>query len=123
MNENRSSERIDVGLKALFREGTTGVFNAKIKNISMGGLFLETPQSFRHGTDITVDIDAENIGQIIGVYGRVVRTTQSGVAVEFTQTDKTSLDMLLKAEKFMASKIKPARKTNQKNELQAASLS
>ena len=123
MNEGRFSERIDVGLKALYRECDTGVFNAKITNISTGGLFMETSQSLRLGADIKVDIDVENIGRITWVMGHVIHMTQSGVAVEFTHTDKTSLDRLLKAEKFMASKIKPARKTNLGKELQTASLS
>ena len=112
MNDRRASNRIKVGLKALFHEGNTGVFNTKITNISTSGLFMETPQFLRLGTDINIDIDAENIGSIMSVLGHVVRITQSGVAIEFTHTDKPSLDRLLKVEKFMASKIKPARKTN-----------
>jgi hypothetical protein len=121
MNERRTSNRIKVGLKALFHEGNTGVFNTKITNISTSGLHMETPQFLRLGTDINIDIDAENIGSIMSVFGHVVRITQSGVAIEFTHTDKPSLDRLLKAEKYMASKIKPARKTDLRNTLLASS--
>jgi Tfp pilus assembly protein PilZ len=119
MNERRNVERINVGLKALFRKDDNEVFDAKVRNISMGGLFMETPQPLKLGTDIAVDIDAENIGRIMWVFGHVVRENESGVAIEFSNTDKTNLDLLLKAEKFMASKIKTAKKPNPRSRLYA----
>jgi Tfp pilus assembly protein PilZ len=117
MNEKRTNDRINVGLKALFREGNSGAYNTRITNISMGGLFMVTSQLLNLGTEIVIDIDAENIGRIIGVSGHVVRNTRLGMAVEFINPDETGLDSLIKAEKFMAIKIKSSRKTNQRNTL------
>ncbi len=111
MNEKRADERTDVRLNALFRKDDSYTFRTKIVNISMGGLFMETPQFMKPGTDISIDIDAENIGHIIGVYGHVVRNTSSGLAVEFTRTNDSILDRLIKTEKYMSTKTKSYKRT------------
>jgi hypothetical protein len=100
MDERRANGRTDVKLKAIFRKDDSYVFNTKITNISMSGLFMETSLYMNWGTKVVVDIDAENIGQIIGVYGLVVRNTETGAAVEFTRVD-ANLDRLIKTEKLM----------------------
>lgn len=111
MIEKRASNRIEVELKAVFREGRHETFRTQITNISSGGLFMKTPLYLRIGTDVTIDIDAENLGRITWVSGHVVRTTKTGVAVEFTDTDKTNFEMFLETEKHMASKFKYTPKT------------
>ncbi len=111
MNEKRANERTEVKLNALFRKDDSYTFRTKILNISMGGLFMETPHFMKLGTDISIDIDAENIGHIIGVYGHVVRNTRSGLAVEFTRADDLILDRLIKTEKYMSNKTKADRRT------------
>jgi Tfp pilus assembly protein PilZ len=111
MIEKRESNRIEVELKAVFREGKQEAFPTRITNISSGGLFMVTPRYLRIGTDIAIDIDAENLGRVTWVFGHVVRTTKTGVAVEFTDKDKTNFEMLLETEKRMASRFKYAPKT------------
>jgi Tfp pilus assembly protein PilZ len=111
MDEKRANERTDVKLNALFHKNDSYTFRTRITNISMGGLFLETHQFMKLGTDISVDIDAENIGQIIGVYGHVVRNTRSGLAVEFSRVDDSMLDRLIRTEKYMSAKINGDRRT------------
>ncbi|HEY9162591.1 MAG TPA: PilZ domain-containing protein [Desulfomonilia bacterium] len=106
MNDKRAHERTDVRLNALFRKDDSYIFRTKVINISMGGLFMETSQFMKPGTNISVDIDAENIGQIIGVHGHVVRNTGSGLAVEFASVDNSILDRLIEREKYMSIKKK-----------------
>jgi Tfp pilus assembly protein PilZ len=110
MLEKRTSNRINVELKAVFREGKQEPFRTQITNISSGGLFMKTPVYLRIGTDVMIDIDAENIGRITWVAGHVVRTTKTGVGVEFTDRDKTNFEMLLETEKRMESKFKYVQK-------------
>jgi hypothetical protein len=117
MNERRISERAEVELKALFHEVNSQAYHTRITNISMGGLFMVTTQFLSPGTEIVIDIDADNICRIVGVSGHVVRSTRLGVAVEFTHTDETDLAMLMNAEMYMATKIKSVRKTTQRNRL------
>jgi hypothetical protein len=112
MIEKRTNERTDVRLNALFRKDDSYILRTKVINISMGGLFMETPQFMKPGTDISIDIDAENIGHIIGVYGHVVRNTSSGLAVEFTRVDDSTLDRLIKTEKYMSKKSTAGKKTS-----------
>lgn len=111
MIEKRTNERTDVRLNALFRKDDSYILRTKVINISMGGLFMETPQFMKPGTDISIDIDAENIGHIIGVYGHVVRNTSSGLAVEFTRVDDSILDRLIKTEKYMSAKMNVDKRT------------
>ncbi|HEY9162267.1 MAG TPA: PilZ domain-containing protein [Desulfomonilia bacterium] len=115
MIEKRASSRIDVNLRAVFREGKNEAFRTQITNISSGGLFMKTPQYLKIGTDVTVDIDAENIGQIIWVSGHVVRIAKTGVAVEITDTNKTNFEMFLETEKRMAARFKYSKNINSKN--------
>jgi hypothetical protein len=117
MTEKRTSDRINVGLKALFREGDSQAYHTRITNISMGGLFMVTSHILDLGTEIVIDIDAENLGRIIGVSGQVIRNTRLGMGIKFTRTEETGLDGLIKTEKFMALKNKSAGKVNQKNTL------
>jgi len=119
MIEKRASNRIEVELKAVFHEGKHEAFRTKITNISSGGLFMKTSQFLGIGTDIMIDIDAENIGRITWVSGHVVRITKTGVAVEFTDKDKTNFEMLLETEKRMSSKFKYAPKTKPGNRFRA----
>ncbi len=106
MIEKRASSRIDVKLNAVFREDKQEPSRTQITNISSGGLFMKTPKYLKIGTDVTVDIDAENIGRIIWVSGHIVRVTKTGVAVEITDTNKTNFEIFLETEKRMASKFK-----------------
>jgi Tfp pilus assembly protein PilZ len=105
MIERRVNERTGVNLRAVFRKDDSYVISAMVTNISMGGLFMKTPFYLKCGTNVAVDIDAENIGQVIGVYGLVVRNTETGTAVEFAQVNP-NLDRLIKTERFMAEKIR-----------------
>ena len=113
MMEKRSEPRINAALKGIYRTDAEKPFRAKIKNLSRTGLFMETTEDFKIGKDISIDIDAENIGRIVWVNGHVVRTTKLGAAVEFTQTDERNLEMLIDTEKLMLSRPKPPRRARQ----------
>lgn len=109
MMERRSSERIKVNLRGIFYKNGSSALGSRVTNISMSGLFMEIPNYIKLGADILIDIDAENIGQIIGVSGHVVRNTESGVAIEFSQFDEACLERLISTEKYMARKFRPDR--------------
>lgn len=112
MIEKRNSERTKVALNAFFHNERSETFPTRIRNISMSGMFMETPRFIRQGTKISVDIDAENLGRVLGVYGQVVRSTDTGVGLEFTSINGHDLDMLIEREKFIASKKKRASGTS-----------
>lgn len=114
MIEKRVSNRINVELKAVFHEGKHETFRTQITNISSGGLFMKTPRYLGLGADIMIDIDAENIGRITWVSGHVVRINKTGVAVEFTDWDKTNFEIFLEKERQMTSKFRYAPKIKPK---------
>lgn len=59
------------------------VYTAPIKNISNGGVFIETNEPFRIGTDVAMLFsDYSNI-DLIKVVGDVVRRIPEGIAVKF----------------------------------------
>ena len=59
------------------------VYTAPIKNISNGGVFIETEESFNVGTDVAMLFsDYSNI-DLIKVVGDVVRRVPAGIAVKF----------------------------------------
>lgn len=63
------------------------VFSREMKNISMGGLFLVTGETFPVGTDCRVIIllgGAESPSRI-EIQGRVVRVTDEGMAFHFEE--------------------------------------
>jgi Tfp pilus assembly protein PilZ len=104
MSEKRSCTRTEVELRALIHEIPGEGYHARITNIGKGGLFLVTPMRLRIGTDVIVDIDAETIGSVIGIRGHIVRSTEGGMAVEFTHADEKSLEKLISVEGAMALK-------------------
>ena len=59
------------------------VYTAPIKNISNGGVFIETNESFNIGADVAMLFsDYSNI-DLIKVVGDVVRRMPAGIAVKF----------------------------------------
>jgi len=99
MNDRRLSERIDVNLKTYFNGDNTRSFSGHITNISTGGLFLETGRPLKERSSIYIDIDAQKIGKVIRLKGKVLRKENSGLAVRFVEPEIEELDLLVIAEK------------------------
>lgn len=65
-----------------------GVYTDPIKNISNGGVFIETDTSLNVGTDITMLFSDLARIDLIRIAGDIIRTTPNGVAVKFSISDE-----------------------------------
>ncbi len=58
-------------------------FNDFIKDISCGGVFIETKESFAPGEDITLTISFSHYSKPFKIAGEIVRIAPSGIGVKF----------------------------------------
>jgi len=54
-----------------------------IQNISPGGVFIETPMSFRIGQELSLTFELPSCQHHIKISGEVVRTSPQGIGVKF----------------------------------------
>ena len=65
--------------------GTWRVFTNHIRNISTGGVFIETTAPFTRGENLTLIFSLPDKNGPVRITGHVVWRTQEGVGVEFKQ--------------------------------------
>ena len=96
MEEQRAHKRARVNMKVAYRDKGFAYRIGRVNNISRGGMLINTDDS-PHDVEeyIIASLDAEEFGKIIWAQGRVVRKTETGIAVLFTRTDDKGLNMLL----------------------------
>lgn len=64
------------------------VYTNAIRNVSSGGIFIETTEPFEAGQDITLRILApEHLKKISGLHAKIVRVEPEGIAVKFLNDD------------------------------------
>jgi hypothetical protein len=95
MDEKRKSSRTSVNLKVIFMGDSMNYSRGKVNDISKGGMFVQTESPQETGVYILASIDVDNMGQIAWAQGRVVRKTDSGMAIEFTRTDSRGIESII----------------------------
>jgi Tfp pilus assembly protein PilZ len=69
-----------------------------VRNISIGGVFIETPRPLERGQSIHVSLDAKDVGRVIDVEGVVARNIPDrGMGIEFLDKDNRDIKKLLSA--------------------------
>jgi len=96
MEEQRAHKRAKVDLKVAYRDNGYAYKVGTVSDISRGGMFVSTgkPPDNIDGY-VIASLDAAEFGKIIWTQGRIIRKTDSGIAVAFTRTDDKGLDLLL----------------------------
>ena len=96
MEEQRLHKRAQVEMKVAYRDNGLAYKMGRVTNISRGGMFISTqdPPQEVEGY-IIASLDAEEFGKIIWTQGRVIRKTDSGIAIIFTRTDEKGLNVLM----------------------------
>ncbi len=80
--DKRKNPRISCDVKAWYTSNEN--FGQEyIKNISLGGAFVETPEIFSIGQAIRLKIPFSDQNKYVKVKGNIVRITPEGVGVEF----------------------------------------
>jgi Tfp pilus assembly protein PilZ len=62
-------------------------FRGFINNLSETGVYVDTPESFTVGREITLSCPSIDTGGHIKRDGTIVRLTATGIAVDFQQDD------------------------------------
>jgi len=87
MEEKRKYPRRKLGCTALFKGGTMACENVRIRDVSMGGLFVETLNPVSHGETVLVNIDGYHLGKDVGIKGIVVRhVPEYGMGIQISST-------------------------------------
>jgi hypothetical protein len=77
--------------------GTWRVFREFAKNISRGGMFIGTSASFLPGEHVTLTISPPNDKKPLRITGRVVRSSDKGIGVEFTAPPNAELQKIIES--------------------------
>lgn len=88
----REFTRVSIKMKVRVTHGDTVIFSEEGKDISMKGLYLYCDKTLPVGTECDVTIFFGDLE--INTKGIVKRSTESALAVEFTQLDIESYDHL-----------------------------
>ncbi|HEY9161426.1 MAG TPA: PilZ domain-containing protein [Desulfomonilia bacterium] len=87
MEEKRKYPRRKLGCAALFKGGTQALENVRIRDISRGGIFVESQNPTCHGETVIINIDEYNIGRDLGIKGIVVRNIpEYGMGIQILST-------------------------------------
>jgi Tfp pilus assembly protein PilZ len=76
------------------KEGT--VLKGVVRNISIGGVYIETPRPLERGENLQLTLDAVEVGRVIDVEGTVVRyEPEKGMGIEFTDQNNKDIKKLI----------------------------
>ena len=90
MEEKRKYPRRKLACPALFKGGTQACESVHIRDISRGGLFVETLNPADHGENVLINIDGYLLGRDVGIMGKVVRHVPEygmGILISSTTND------------------------------------
>ena len=95
MENNRTSRRVRVNLMVAYCDDNRASRMGSVRDISMEGMYIHTgirPVVHDH---ISASINMENLGKVIWITGRIVRMTDTGMAVMFTTADNKGLASIM----------------------------
>jgi uncharacterized protein (TIGR02266 family) len=88
----QGKERREHSRKSLFTvvdyRNSSRTYRDFIKNISFGGIFIETPQQLSVGETLLLTFQIPKSNKPIKVEGEIVQTTPQGVGIRFLPTKK-----------------------------------
>jgi Tfp pilus assembly protein PilZ len=76
---------------------TWRIFTDFIKNISAGGVFIETSVPFARGENLTLMFSPPNQQEAVKITGQVVWSDPNGVGVKFTSPPSKELEEILES--------------------------
>jgi uncharacterized protein (TIGR02266 family) len=71
-----------------------GAFKGLMRNISAGGMFIQTDKPLAVGQEITTTLSVSNNREPIKITGQIVWRVPDGIGVKFTATDKDLEEMI-----------------------------
>ncbi|HOJ14151.1 MAG TPA: PilZ domain-containing protein [Deltaproteobacteria bacterium] len=96
MKEKRRYTRKPLKVEARYHDKKGTVLKGIVRNVSMGGIYIETSRPLERGETIRLSLDAVDLGKVIDVEGRVVRSeAERGMGIEFTDHDNKDIKKLI----------------------------
>src|SRR5579864_5963100 len=93
--ERRAHDRVAQSMPVHLHKGQEDErFDAKIVNISAGGVLIETEMPLSQNDLLTIDLDLAGEKEPIYVYGTVVRNDARGVGVSFVRISEITADLI-----------------------------
>jgi hypothetical protein len=94
-SERRAHERVGKAMPVHLHKGTHAPrFDAKIVNISAGGMLIETDMPLTQNDLLTIDLELAGEKEPIYVYGTVVRNDARGIGVSFVRISEITADLI-----------------------------
>ncbi len=94
--EKRRYTRKPLKIEARYQDKIGMVLKGTVRNISIGGVFIETPRPLDRGETLHMTLDAVDVGRVIDVEGTVVRCEpERGMGVEFLDQDNREVKKLI----------------------------
>ncbi|HPC47232.1 MAG TPA: PilZ domain-containing protein [Deltaproteobacteria bacterium] len=96
MKEKRRYTRKPLRVEARYQDSSGRVLKGIVRNVSIGGVFIETPRPLERGEVIHLSLDAVDLGKVIDVEGRVVRSEpERGMGIEFLDQENKDIKKLI----------------------------
>jgi c-di-GMP-binding flagellar brake protein YcgR len=95
MEERRAFKRADVELKVIYSGNSMHNEKGRVSNIGRGGMFVRTDEPLEKGSHIFASMDVDTLGQIVWAQGRVVRVTEDGMGIKFTDSDYKGIETIV----------------------------
>jgi len=94
-SERRAHERVARAMAVHLHKGQDDKrFDAKIVNISAGGMLIETEMPLTQNDLLTIDLDLVGEKEPIYVYGTVIRNEARGAGVSFVRVSEITADLI-----------------------------
>lgn len=96
MKEHRRYTRKPLKVEARYQDRDGKVLKGIVRNVSLGGVYIETPHPLERGENIHLSLDAVDVGKVIDVEGRVVRSEpEKGMGIEFADQNNKDVKKLI----------------------------
>ena len=96
--EKRKHSRKLLRIEARYQDTNGTVLKGIVRDLSLGGVFIETGYPLEPSVHVTISLDANDIGKVIDVAGKVVRVhPHKGMAIEFANKEHRDIRLLLHA--------------------------
>jgi len=96
LKDKRRYTRKPLKIEARYQDNNGNVLKGTVRNISIGGVFIETPRPLERSEPIHMTLDAVDVGRVIDVEGKVVRCEpEKGMGVEFIDQDNREIKKLI----------------------------
>ena len=87
-------------VEARYQDKSGKVLKGIVRNISIGGVFIETSRPLERGELISLSLDAVDMGKVIDIGGKVVRQMPDrGMGIEFIDKENKEIRNLIKTMK------------------------